>query len=82
MKENHAGGALLKLLDTVALLKHTCDEKLVKGQVGTIVEELDEDVYEVESADKQGKTISSLALAAEELMLLHFESGQYDTNAY
>lgn len=63
----------LKLLDVVALLKAIPNEKLVKGQVGTIVEVLDEDVYEVEFADKQGKTITSLALKAEDLMLLHFE---------
>ena len=74
MKENHTGGVSLKLLDTVALLKDMRDERLVKGQVGTIVEELDEGVYEVEFADKQGRTITSLAITAEELMLLHFET--------
>lgn len=50
------------------------DEKLVKGQVGTIVEELDEGIYEVEFADKRGKTIASLALTTKDLMLLHFEA--------
>ncbi len=74
MEKNHIDGASLKLLDTVALLKGMPDEKLVKGQVGTIVEELDESVYEVEFANKQGQTIASLALTAEELMLLHFEA--------
>ncbi len=48
--------------------------KLVKGQVGTIIEMLDEGAYEVEFADKQGRTIASLALVVEELMLLHFEA--------
>ena len=62
------------MLDTVALLKDMPDEKLVKGQVGTIIEMLDKGVYEVEFADKQGRTIASLALAVEELMLLHFEA--------
>ena len=74
MKKNYTGEASLKLLDTVALLKDMPDEKLVKGQVGTIIEMLDKDVYEVEFADKQGRTIASLALAVEELMLLHFEA--------
>ena len=74
MKKNHTGEASLKLLDIVALLKDMPDEKLVKGQVGTIIEMLDEGVYEVEFADKQGRTIASLALAVEELMLLHFEA--------
>ncbi len=74
MKKNRTGRASLKLLDIVALLKDVPNEKLVKGQVGTIVEMLDEGVYEVEFADKQGRTIASLALAVEELMLLHFEA--------
>ena len=74
MKKNYTGEASLKLLDTVALLKDMPDEKLVKGQVGTIIEMLDKGVYEVEFADKQGRTIASLALAVEELMLLHFEA--------
>ena len=74
MEKNRTGRALLKLLDIVALLKDVPNEKLVKGQVGTIVEVLDEGVYEVEFADKQGRTIASLALAVEELMLLHFEA--------
>ena len=74
MKKNHTGEVSLKLLDTVALLKDIPDEKLVKGQVGTIIEMLDKDVYEVEFADKQGRTIASLALVVEELMLLHFEA--------
>ena len=74
MKKNYPGEVSLKLLDTVALLKDMPDEKLVKGQVGTIIEMLDEGVYEVEFADKQGRTIASLAIAAEELILLHFEA--------
>ena len=74
MKKNYTGEASLKLLDTVALLKDMPGEKLVKGQVGTIIEMLDKGVYEVEFADKQGRTIASLALAVEELMLLHFEA--------
>jgi hypothetical protein len=74
MKKNHTSVASLKLLDSVALLKDLPDDRLIKGQVGTIVEELDEGGYEVEFADKQGRTIASLALTVEELMLLHFEA--------
>lgn len=73
MTKNHTRVTGLKLLDVVALLKNIPGEKLIKGQVGTIVEELDEETYEVEFADKQGKTIISLALKAHDLMLLHFE---------
>lgn len=74
MKKNRTDRSSLKLLDVVALLKDMPNEKLVKGQVGTIVEELDKGVYEVEFADKQGRMIASLTLATEDLMLLHFEA--------
>lgn len=67
------GGEALKLLDVVALLQAIPAEKLVKGQVGTVVEELEEGVYEVEFTDKQGRTIASIPLPAKNLMLLHFE---------
>jgi len=70
---NHNDMEALKLLDVVALLKAIPEEKLVKGQVGTIVEKLEEGVYEIEFADKQGRTITSIPLAAKDLMLLHFE---------
>ena len=73
MKNDHTKGAGLKLLDVVALLKDIPGEKLTKGQVGTIVEGLDGGTYEVEFADKKGKTITSLALKTEDMMLLHFE---------
>ncbi len=74
MKKDSTDRSSLKLLDVVALLKDVPDEKLVKGQVGTIVEDLDEGIYEVEFADKQGRTIASLTLATKDLMLLHFEA--------
>jgi hypothetical protein len=73
MKKNDSKGAGLKLLDVVALLNDIPAEKLTKGQVGTIVEELDGGAYEVEFADKKGKTITSLALKAQDMMLLYFE---------
>ena len=66
--------ALLKTLDTVALLTDIVEHGLVKGQVGTIVELLGDNTYEVEFADKQGRTLSTIAVNAKDLMLLHFES--------
>ncbi len=73
MKNNPPKGAGLKLLDVIALLKDIPAEKLTKGQVGTIVEELDEGAYEVEFADKKDRTITSLALKTQDIMLLYFE---------
>lgn len=74
MKKNRTGEVPLKLLDVVALLEDMPHEKLMKGQVGTIVEELGEGAYEVEFADRQGRTMTSLPLTTENLMLLHFET--------
>ena len=74
MKKNRADEPSLKLLDVVALMKDIPKEKLVKGQVGTVVEELDQGIYEIEFADKQGRTIVNLALTYKDLMLLHFEA--------
>jgi hypothetical protein len=63
----------LKLFDTVAILKDVPDKKVVFGQVGTIVEELKEGVFEVEFADRNGEMISEFAVKVEDLMLLHFD---------
>ncbi|MBY5958091.1 DUF4926 domain-containing protein [Membranicola marinus] len=45
----------------IALLQDIPEEKLARGQVGTIVEELDDRTFEVEFADKKGRTMTSLA---------------------
>jgi Domain of unknown function (DUF4926) len=62
----------LKMFDTVAILKNVPEKKVVFGQVGTIVEKLDEGVFEVEFADKSRETISEFAVKSEDLMLLHY----------
>jgi hypothetical protein len=64
---------LLKLFDTVAILKDLPDKKVVFGQVETIVELLSDEVIEVEFADKSGETISEFAVKSKDLMLLHYE---------
>ena len=63
----------LKLFDTVAILKDVPEREVVFGQVGTIVEELKEGVFEVEFADTHGATIAEFAVKAEDLMLLHYD---------
>lgn len=62
-----------KLLDAVALLKDIPEKKLVTGQVGTIVEILEKDVFEVEFCNKLGVTIAMMALGKRDLLLLHYE---------
>ncbi|MGL4880023.1 MAG: DUF4926 domain-containing protein [Waterburya sp.] len=64
----------IKLLDVVALTTDLPEENLWRGQVGTVVEILaDGAAFEVEFSDKEGRTYESLGLRPEQLMVLHFE---------
>ncbi|MFD2572188.1 DUF4926 domain-containing protein [Spirosoma soli] len=63
----------LHLLYVVALLAETPDEKVSIGQVGTIVEELTDDMYEVEFADAKGRTLTTCAVEAKYLLKLWHE---------
>ncbi len=62
----------IKLLDVVALLEDVLTVKLRRGEVGTVVEMLAPDVYEVEFSDDEGRTYAMLPLRREQIMLLHF----------
>jgi hypothetical protein len=61
----------IKLLDTVALLEDLPERKLKRGEVGTVVEVLAPDVYEVEFCDDEGQTYAEFALRSEQLIVLH-----------
>ena len=61
------------LFQVVALTVDLPDKGLQRGQVGTIVEELAEGVYEVEFSDTDGMTYALVALKAEQLMTLHYQ---------
>ena len=63
----------LEPLSVVALLEDTTDQKLLRGQVGTVVERLGPGVYEVEFSDDEGRTYASLALRTDQLLLLHHQ---------
>lgn len=63
----------LALLDVVALLEPIPTHKLVTGQVGTIVEELTDTVFEVEFSDAKGQTITTCAVDAHHLLKLTHE---------
>ena len=64
---------VLKLLDIVALLTDMPTANLQVGQVGTIVEELADGVYEIEFADSQGRTIVTCAVDSRQLLKLTHE---------
>ena len=62
----------LRELDVVALTVDLPQEKLYRGQVGTIVMELAPDVFEVEFADENGRTYAQLPLRASQLLRLRY----------
>ncbi|MCU0481134.1 MAG: DUF4926 domain-containing protein, partial [Anaerolineae bacterium] len=47
------------------------EHKLIRGQVGTVVEKWAYDVYEVEFADKNGVTTAMVAVQTRQLLELH-----------
>lgn len=59
-----------RLLDVVALLSDVPSQGLLRGQVGTVVELLD-GAYEVEFSDDAGQSYAELALAPDQLLVLH-----------
>ena len=63
----------IELLDVVALTKDLPQHKLSRGQVGTVVEILAPNVFEVEFSDDEGQTYAMLALRADQLMILRYQ---------
>lgn len=63
----------IKLLDVVALTEDLPDRQLRRGQVGTVVEIVAPSVFEVEFTDNDGRAFASLALKANQLMVLHYQ---------
>ncbi|HEY4114146.1 MAG TPA: DUF4926 domain-containing protein [Rhizomicrobium sp.] len=60
------------LLDVVALLVDRPENELARGQVGTVVEKLDERHVLVEFSDDQGRAYALVPCAASDLMVLHY----------
>lgn len=63
----------IRLLDVVALTEDLPERELWRGQVGTIVEVLAPGVFEVEFSDDEGRTYATLALRADQLIVLHYQ---------
>jgi hypothetical protein len=63
----------METLAVVALLNDIPGRDLRRGQVGTVVETLAPDVYEVDFSDDEGRTYASLALPSAMLIQLHHE---------
>ncbi len=60
----------MKLLDVVALLENVPTLRLYRGQVGTLVEEYEPGVFEVEFSDTRGRSYALETLRAAQLMVL------------
>lgn len=63
----------IEMHSVVALVEDLPREDLVRGQVGTVVENWAPGVYEVEFSDDHGRTYAMVALKAEQLMRLRHE---------
>ena len=62
----------IHVLDVVAVTRDIPAGGLLRGQVGTVVEELAPGVYEVEFSDEQGTAYATASLRATELLVLHY----------
>lgn len=63
----------IEVHSVVALVEDVPKERLVRGQVGTVVETWAPGVFEVEFSDDNGRPYAMVALKAEQLMRLHHE---------
>jgi len=60
-------------MTVVAVIDETNEYGLLRGQVGTIVEVLALNRFEVEFSDNQGKTYAMAVMRGDQLMALHYE---------
>ena len=60
-----------KWKDAVVLLEDLPARSLARGQVGTVVEKLGRNRFEVEFDDEQGQNFATLALRGDQLLVLH-----------
>jgi hypothetical protein len=62
----------IKLLDVVALTENLQSEGLRRGEVGTVVEQWGDGVFEIEFSGDTGEAYAFAAVPAEKLMKLYF----------
>ena len=60
------------VLDVVALLTDLPERQLARGQVGTIVEQLDDKTLLVEFSDDQGRAYAVAPCPRTDLLVLHY----------
>jgi Domain of unknown function (DUF4926) len=62
-----------KINDVVALLQDQAEAKLARGQVGTVVDELDSNHLLVEFSDDQGRAYVITAVPVSNTLVLHYQ---------
>lgn len=72
MKRKRAETEEPSLLGVVALLANLPTQRLARGQVGTIVERLDDRTWLVEFSDDQGRAYALAPCPQETLLVLHY----------
>lgn len=66
----------IKVLDVVALTEHVPEHALRRGEVGTVVDQWKDGVFEVEFSDDTGEAYAFAAVPAEKLMKLYFRKDE------
>lgn len=66
----------IKVLDVVAVMENLPAAGLRRGEVGTVVEEWKDGVFEVEFSDDSGKAYAFAVLRPDQLMKLHFREDE------
>jgi hypothetical protein len=72
-EKTHPGKSSPSVLDVVALLADLPAQGLARGQVGTVVERLDEENSLVEFSDDEGKAYAIAPCPDSELLVLHYD---------
>ena len=62
-----------KINDVVALLSDQTEAKLARGQVGTVVEELDAENLLVEFSDEEGRAYAITPIRVSNTLVLHYQ---------
>jgi hypothetical protein len=74
MMKAHKGAKNEKpaLLDVVALLIDIPAQQLARGQVGTVVEDIDNEIFLVEFSDDHGRAYAVTPCRQADLLVLHY----------
>jgi hypothetical protein len=70
--KKHAKSERPSVLDVVALLADLPAQRLARGQVGTVVEQLDDKTLLVEFSDDQGSAYAIASCPRADLLILHY----------